>query len=180
MSCWQAVEYGVKLCDQGVLPADKREAWRQSRREIAAWIEENCWSEARASYVAWPGADALDASLALSVRFGFGSPARQEATLAAIDGELNSGLFHHRFSGVQSSEGCFLACSFWMAEAKARLGRKEEAKASFETLVAALGGIGPLPEMVEAGTGLWLGNMPQGLTHTAIIQAANAIGSPSL
>lgn len=177
ISCWQALARAIELCDQGLMPADRRDSWSDTRREIEDWIENQCWSETRQSYVAWPGSDVIDASLALTVRFGFGSPARQEATLAAIDGELGCGLFHHRMSGVQTSEGCFLACSFWVAEAKARLGRTEEARASLDALIMALGGIGPLPEMAEAKTGRWLGNMPQGLTHIAIIQAASAVAS---
>lgn len=78
-------------------------------------------------------------------------------------------------SGVQGSEGCFLACSFWLVEAKARIGRRAEAMAEFDALPTALGGVGTLPEMVEAATGRWLGNMPQGLTHLALIRAALAI-----
>ena len=79
-------------------------------------------------------------------------------------------------SGVSETEGCFLACSLWLCEAKARLGRREEAVAEFEALLQAIGGIGVLPEMAEPGTGRWLGNMPQGLTHLAIIQAATLLG----
>lgn len=175
LSCWQALARAVDLADAGLLPTDRRERWAATRDLIEAWIETRCWSEPRQAYVGWPGSEVIDASLALMARSGFGEPRRVEATLAAIDGELGCGLFHHRMSGVQDSEGCFLACSFWLIEAKARLGRVEEAQASFEALVAALGGVGVLPEMAEAGSGRWLGNMPQGLTHIALIQAAVAI-----
>ncbi|HYC96821.1 glycoside hydrolase family 15 protein [Brevundimonas sp.] len=175
LSCWQALACAVDLADRGILAEPGRAAWTVERDRIAAWIEQRCWSEARQAYVAWPGSEAIDASLALVVRLGFGARPRQEATIRAIDEALRSGLFHHRLSGVQDSEGCFLACSFWIIEAKARLGRREEAAADFEALVVALGGVGVLPEMAEAGTGRWLGNMPQGLTHLALIQAAAAL-----
>lgn len=179
LSCWQALARAVDLADAGVLPVGRRACWAETRDLVASWIEERCWSEPRQAYVGWPGSEVIDASLALMVRSGFGAPQRVEATLAAIDGELGCGLFHHRMSGVQDSEGCFLACSFWLIEAKARLGRVAEAAASFEALVAALGGVGVLPEMAEAGSGRWLGNMPQGLTHIALIQAAAAISRGS-
>jgi GH15 family glucan-1,4-alpha-glucosidase len=175
ISCWQALTCAVSLSEAGHLPAARRDAWAATRDEIAAWIEDCCWCPERQSYVAWPGSDVIDASLALIVRLGYGSQERQAATIRAIDGALRTGLFHHRMSGVEESEGCFLACSFWLVEAKARLDRREEAAADFEALVAALGGIGVLPEMVEAGSGRWLGNMPQGLTHLALIQAAVAL-----
>jgi GH15 family glucan-1,4-alpha-glucosidase len=175
ISCWQALSRAIALAEAGRLPAQDRDVWTTERDRIADWIETHCWCPRRQAYVSWPGSDVLDASLALTARLGFGPLERRAATLRAIDGELRSGLFHHRMSGVQDSEGCFLACSFWLVEAKARIGRRAEAMAEFDALVTALGGVGTLPEMVEAGTGRWLGNMPQGLTHLALIRAALAI-----
>jgi GH15 family glucan-1,4-alpha-glucosidase len=176
ISAWQALDCAVRLADGGWLPDQARDRWARERDRIAAWIEENGWSDERQAYVSWPGSDAVDAGLTLAARFGYGPPARIEATLRAIDGALRAGPFHHRMSGVSETEGCFLACSLWLCEAKARLGRREEAIAEFEALLAAIGGIGVLPEMAEPGTGRWLGNMPQGLTHLAIIQAATLLG----
>lgn len=176
ISAWQALDCAVQLADRGLLPAEARDGWAATRDEVAGWIEDNVWSDERQAYVSWPGSDAIDAGLTLAARFGYGPPARVEATLRAIDGALRTGPFHHRMSGVSETEGCFLACSLWLCEAKARLGRRDEAIAEFQALLKAIGGIGVLPEMAEPGTGRWLGNMPQGLTHLAIIQAATLLG----
>ncbi|UAK26657.1 DUF5911 domain-containing protein [Sphingomonas nostoxanthinifaciens] len=175
ISCWQAMNRAVQLADDGHLPTTCRERWSRERDRIAAWIGEHCWSEEKQAYTGWAGSDTLDASLALAVRFGFEDCGRLERTIDALDRELGAGPFHYRYTGMSEEEGCFLACSFWIAEAKALLGRGNEARDAFEALVAVLGSEGPYPEMIDPESGCWLGNIPQGLTHLAIIDAALAL-----
>lgn len=173
VSCWQALQHAVALADQGHLPTTCRERWLRERDRIATWIEEHCWSAARDAYVFHPDSDRLDAAVALAVRFGFPSHDRLRRTLAAIDTELGSGAFHYRYSGAAQEEGCFLACTFWMVEAHALLGRRDHAAAAFDAAMRGIaGGVGILPEMVDPASGAFLGNLPQGLTHLAIVQAA--------
>lgn len=175
ISCWQALNRAVQMADDGHLAATCRPRWSRVRDRIAAWIDANCWSEPRQAYTAWAGSEELDASLALAVRFGFDGKARMETTLDAIDRELGEGAFHYRYTGMAEEEGCFIACSFWIVEAKALLGRHAEAEAAFEALVEALGAEGIYPEMIEPATGTWLGNLPQGLTHLALVHAASSL-----
>nr|WP_235425541.1 glycoside hydrolase family 15 protein [Croceibacterium mercuriale] len=176
ISCWQALARAVELVDQGQLPNTCRDRWCRERDRIAHWIEENCWSETQGAYVLHPGTDRLDAAMVLAVRFGFGNRGRLERTLDTIDQELGSGPFHYRYSDVQVEEGCFLACSFWMIEARALLGQKDRARDNLRTLVTALDrGVGIYSEMVDPRTGAYLGNLPQGLTHLAHIMAIEAI-----
>jgi GH15 family glucan-1,4-alpha-glucosidase len=174
ISCWQALNRAVQLADDGHFPVTCRPRWSRVRDRIEAWINEHCWSERKQSYTAWAGSEALDASLALAVRFGFDGQDRLASTLDAIDQELGSGPFYYRYSGVFAEEGCFLACSFWIAEAKALLGRREEAETAFCAFVEALGDEGIYPEMIDPDDGTWLGNLVQGLTHLALVHAASA------
>lgn len=176
ISCWQALNRAVALADDGHIPATCRERWSRERDRIAVWIDRHCWSEKMQAYAAWAGADTLDASLALAVHFGFDASDRLLATIRAIDRELGAGPFHYRYSGVATEEGCFLACSFWIVQAKAILGLRDEASTAFETLIEALGRPGAYPEMIDPKDGSWLGNMPQGLTHLALVHAAAALG----
>lgn len=176
ISCWQALARAVELADGGQLPTTCRERWSRERDRIAEWIEANCWSEDKQAFVMHPGSDRLDASLALAVRFGFDGRERLGMTLDAIDRELGAGPFHYRYTGADEEEGCFLACSFWMAEARALTGDRDGARRRLDELTAALDrGVGVYPEMIAPRSGSFLGNLPQGLTHLAHIAALSAL-----
>ncbi|WP_182087310.1 glycoside hydrolase family 15 protein [Aureimonas sp. ME7] len=177
ISAWQALARAVELADAGHIPSTCRDRWERSRDRIAEWVDANCWSERLQSYVMVPGRDELDASLALAVRFGYDGRDRLEKTIRALDDKLRSGIFHYRYHGVENDEGCFLACTFWIIEGLALLGHREEARLRFDEVMEALDAKGPgvLTEMVDPKTGAFLGNMPQGLSHLALIQTAATI-----
>lgn len=177
ISCWQALSRAIELADGGHLPTTCRERWNRERQRIQGWIEENCWSEKRQAYVFYPGADRLDASVALAVRIGYPSDKRLRSTLEAVQTELGAGAFHYRYSQAHEEEGCFLACTFWIIEAWALLGQRERAESAFHAAVKGLHhGVGIYSEMIDPRTGDFLGNLPQGLTHLAAMRAALAIG----
>lgn len=181
ISCWQALARAVELADGGHLPGACRDRWARSRDRVADWIDAHCWSEAKQAYVMHPGTEKLDASLTLAVRFRFGNPERLAGTCRAIDRELGHGPYHYRYTGVDAEEGCFLACTFWLVEARALLGQQEEAQAAFEAVVAALDrNSGTYAEMADPVSGTYLGNLPQGLTHLALIQAAATLSGMDL
>jgi GH15 family glucan-1,4-alpha-glucosidase len=178
VSCWQALARAVELSDGGQLPTTCRERWLRERDRIAGWIEENCWSETKQAFVFYPGSEKLDASLALMVRFGFDGRERLEKTLDAIDAELGTGPYHYRYSDVSAEEGCFLACTFWMVEARALLGQRERAEQAFEAIIKALDrGVGIMTEMADPRTGAFLGNLPQGLSHLAHVMALDVLAA---
>jgi GH15 family glucan-1,4-alpha-glucosidase len=173
ISCWQALARAVELADDGQLPTTCRDRWARERDRVFEWVETYCWSETKQAFTMYPGSDMLDASVALAVRFRFDGHERLRATLTAIDRELGAGDFHFRYTGMEREEGCFLACSFWMAEAWALLGEREKARARMERLKTGLAhGNGILAEMIDPKSGAFLGNMPQGLSHLAHIMAA--------
>jgi GH15 family glucan-1,4-alpha-glucosidase len=178
VSCWQALARAVELADEGQLPTTCRERWSRERDRIAGWIEENCWSETKQAFVFYPGTDKLDASLALMVRFGFDGRERLEKTLDAIDAELGTGPYHYRYSEVSAEEGCFLACTFWMVEARALLGQRERAEQAFDAITTALDrGVGIMTEMADPRTATFLGNLPQGLSHLAHVMALDVLAA---
>jgi GH15 family glucan-1,4-alpha-glucosidase len=86
------------------------------------------------------------------------------------------GALLYRATGMSAVEGAFVACSFWMVECLARIGCVEEAVAAMDALVALPGPTGLLSEQVDPRTGALLGNLPQALSHLALIDAAVAIG----
>ncbi|GJE52888.1 Trehalase [Methylobacterium tardum] len=177
ISAWQGLARAVELAEAGHLPATCVPRWQRERDRIAAWVEEHCWSETRKAYTLHPGTERLDASLALAVRFGFDGRDKLSSTLDAVLEELGRGPFLFRYSGAEQEEGAFLACSFWMAEALAELGRQDEAEEVFAGTIRGLPrGVGILSEMVDPESGDFLGNTPQGLSHLALIHAACTIG----
>ncbi|WP_197975466.1 glycoside hydrolase family 15 protein [Rhizobium sp. CFBP 8762] len=181
VSTWQALARAVELADGNHLPTTCRDRWARTRDRIAEWIETHCWSEKLQAFSFYAGSDTLDASMALAVRFGFDGKERLESTIRAIDRELKSGPYHYRYSGVDKEEGCFLACTFWVAEAKALLGHTQESEDDFQAIVDALDrGSGTYSEMADPKTGAFLGNMPQGLTHLALVQTAATLSGKGI
>jgi GH15 family glucan-1,4-alpha-glucosidase len=172
ISAWQALARAVELADAGQLPTTCRDRWERERDRIELWIGEHCWSEEKQAFVFYPGSDKLDASLALAVRFRFNGHDRLRCTVDAIQRELGAGPYHYRYTGAEKDEGCFLACTFWQIEARHLLGQHDLANAMFDDIERALDhGVGVFSEMADPRTGEYLGNLPQGLTHLAVVHS---------
>lgn len=181
ISCWQALARAVALADSGQLPTTSRDRWYRERGRIEAWIQAHCWSEALQAYEFYPGSGRLDASMALAVRFGFDGRERLIATVDAIEKELACGDFHYRYGGAEKEEGCFIACTFWLAEARLLLGQREQGE---RLIVKAqdklLGqGVGVFSEMIDGRSLAFLGNLPQGLSHLSHVMALDVLARPS-
>lgn len=123
-----------------------------------------------------PGTDRLDASLLLATRFGFERHDRLALTREAVRRELCRGPLVFRYSGMEAEEGAFLACAFWLVEAFALRGEHGAAVGQMDALLAATSGnLGLLGEQMDPVRGATLGNMPQALSHLALIHAALAV-----
>jgi GH15 family glucan-1,4-alpha-glucosidase len=99
-------------------------------------------------------------------------------TVETIDRELSVDGFVSRYrhreelDGLPPGEGAFLLCSFWMVQALAMMGRKQEAAARFEKLLALRNDVGLLSEEYDPRAKRLLGNIPQAFSHTALINSA--------
>jgi GH15 family glucan-1,4-alpha-glucosidase len=158
--------------------------WRDEALAVRDFIETRCWSGRLGSYTRHAGGEELDASLLLGVLLGYESTdtGRLSATVDAIRRELGHGPLLARYSGddgLEGGEGAFLCCSFWLADALARLGRLDEASELMEQLVALANDVGLYAEEVDPDSNELLGNMPQGLVHLALINAAVSIAEAS-
>jgi GH15 family glucan-1,4-alpha-glucosidase len=179
--CWVALDRATQLARGGWLPATHAGRWRAEAEAIRRFIDEHCWSETKRSYVWYAGGDELDASLLLMaiVRYDRPDSPRLRGTVQAIRQALGSGPLLHRYTGddgLTGGEGAFLCCSFWLAEALAIAGRREQAVELMDQLVGLANDVGLYAEEIEPTTHEFLGNFPQGLVHLALISAAVAIG----
>jgi len=180
MMCAVALDRALQLAQQEAIPNRHTARWRTEARAIRDFVETNCWSDKRNSYVRCAGEETLDASLLLGILHGYAEPTNERmlATVDAIQRELAAGPFvrrHGNDDGAQGAEGAFIACSFWLAEALARGGRVDAAAELMEQLLALANDVGLYSEEIDPQTGEFLGNMPQGLSHLALISAAAAI-----
>jgi GH15 family glucan-1,4-alpha-glucosidase len=179
MMCWVALERAVDLARRGVIADDHAPAWEVEAEAIRDFIESECWSPAKQSYVRFAGSEETDASLLLGLLHGFeGRAERLSGTVEAIRRELSDGPYVHRYrgeDGLAGTEGAFLSCSFWLTEALARGGRVDEAAELMDQLVALANDVGLYGEEIDPATNEFLGNTPQALSHLALISAAVAI-----
>jgi GH15 family glucan-1,4-alpha-glucosidase len=179
IACWTALRRAAGLAEEGRIPAGGARRWRSEAEAIRAFVDDRCWSEEKRSYVRFAGSEELDASILLAVLMGYEDRAdRLLTTVEAVRRELGHGPLLYRYTGedgLSGSEGFFLTCSFWLADALARCGRLEEAAETMEQLLPFANDVGLYSEEVEPGTGEFLGNFPQGLVHLALINAAVSI-----
>src|SRR5439155_19279021 len=108
----------------------------------------------RNTFVQYYGAEELDASLLMIPLIGFLPPAdpRVRGTVEAIERHLLKDGFVARYptkaevDGLPPGEGTFLACSFWLADCLALMGRQADAQRLFERLLALRNDVGLLAE----------------------------------
>jgi len=176
---WVAFDRAVSAVEDFKLPGPV-EHWRQLRDKLHDEICERAFNPKIGAFTQSYESDLLDAATLLIPLVGFLPPSdpRVKGTVEAIGQGLMEGGYVLRYDtrqtedGLPPGEGVFLACSFWYADNLALVGRREEAVAMFERLLAVRNDVGLLPEQVEPLSGMMLGNFPQGLSHLALIDTA--------
>jgi len=178
MMCWIALDRACRLAESGQIPASGIGRWQAEAAAIRHFVRQRCWSEKRRSYVRFPDADELDASLLLPALLGYGGEAETQPlrnTVQRVRAELGSGPLLHRYrgdDGLPGEEGAFITCSFWLVDALARLGERNQAAELMEELLALANDVGLYAEEIDVSSGAFVGNFPQALVHLALINAA--------
>ncbi|QFZ79041.1 glycoside hydrolase family 15 protein [Streptomyces fagopyri] len=180
---WVAVDRTIKLIESG--DADgPLEKWRELRDDIHRDVCEKGYDKERNTFTQSYGSRELDASLLLIPQMGFLPPddKRVIGTIEAIQRELStSDGFILRYptsgedagvDGLEGDEGAFLACSFWMADDLAMIGRVDEARKLFERLLALRNDLGLLAEEWDPRLQRQVGNFPQAFSHVPLIDTA--------
>jgi len=178
IGCWVALDRAHRLAEAGQLASTHAPRWQAEAQTIHDWVDEHCWSQAKQAYTFYADTDELDAAVLLAARTGFCAPhdPRLETTIAAVRTELGAGgSLIYRYSGQQDKEGAFLACSCWVIEALTYVGRTTEARELLEEFLDRGSDLGLYSEEMDPATGELLGNLPQALSHLALIGAATAV-----
>jgi GH15 family glucan-1,4-alpha-glucosidase len=178
--CWVAVDRALRLADKRSLPAPMQK-WQQLRTDIYESVFKNFWNEKLQSFVAYEGADFVDASALLMPLLRFISPIdpRWRSTMKKIEADLTEDALVYRYNakatgvdGLEGREGTFTACSFWYIECLARSGQSDKARLMFERMISYANHLGLYSEQLGP-SGEHVGNFPQALTHLALISAAS-------
>ncbi|EHM26472.1 putative glycosyl hydrolase [Streptomyces sp. W007] len=180
---WVAVDRTIKLVESGDVEGPL-ERWYQLRDDIHRDVCERGYDKERNTFTQSYGSKELDASLLLIPQMGFLPPddKRVIGTIEAIQRELSTeDGFILRYptegeeagvDGLAGDEGAFLACSFWMADDLAMIGRVDEARQLFEKLLSLRNDLGLLAEEWDSGLQRQVGNFPQAFSHVPLIDTA--------
>ncbi len=176
---WVAVDRAVKAVEQFGLDGPVGH-WRELRARIHQDVLAHGFDTARNTFLQYYGGTSLDASSLMIPMVGFlpATDPRVSGTINAIERELVSDGLVRRYSemdvdGLPGREGAFLACSFWLADNLAMVGRKEDAEKLFDRLLGLRNDVGLLAEEYDTESRRAVGNFPQAFSHIALINTAH-------
>lgn len=177
--CWAACDRLARIADHLGL-ADRAAKWRASADFIHGGIVNEAWNEELNSFTSCFGGKDVDASLLLLADLGFVAPRDPMAlgTLAEVERRLRHGNHLYRYAGEDDfgePESAFNICTLWLAETLARVGREEEAREVFASVLAVRNDVGLLSEGVELETGELWGNFPQTYSMVGLIRCARRL-----
>ncbi|MFB9538769.1 MULTISPECIES: glycoside hydrolase family 15 protein [Streptomyces] len=184
---WVAADRAVRTLERHPELDGDLEGWRALRDEVHREVCERGYDPERNTFTQSYGSRELDAALLLIPRVGFLPPddPRVIGTIDAIREELDHRGLLLRYTtadadasdvdGLPGSEGTFVVCSFWLADALHMTGRTKEARALFERLVGLANDVGLLSEEFDPVTCRQLGNFPQAFSHIGLVNTALAL-----
>ncbi|MFJ7070841.1 glycoside hydrolase family 15 protein [Streptomyces sp. NPDC101115] len=183
---WVAADRAVRTLEEDPsLPGDAAR-WRAMRDEIHAEVCAKGYDPERNTFTQAYGSRELDAATLLIPLVGFLPPDDPwvVGTVDAVRAELMHGGFLRRYStegvpvdGLPGTEGTFLVCSFWLADALRLTGRAKEARELFDRLAGLCSDVGLLAEEYDPVTGRQLGNFPQAFSHIGLVGTALALAA---
>ncbi|GAA3836795.1 glycoside hydrolase family 15 protein [Nocardioides panacisoli] len=177
---WAGLDRAVRSVERHGLdgPVDR---WRATRDQIHAEVCARGFDTERDTFTQSYGSKGLDAALLLIPRVGFlpWDDPRVIGTIDAVQRQLTSDGFLLRYDpdedegdGLPGSEGVFLACTFWLADALHGAARHEEAEEVFARLAGLRNDVGMLSEEYDIKAHRQLGNTPQAYSLVGLVNTA--------
>jgi GH15 family glucan-1,4-alpha-glucosidase len=180
--CWVACDRLARIALH--LGIDDRVIhWRACADHMHKVICDRAFDPVRNAFVDSFDGRELDASLLLLHELGFLDAAdpRFAGTVEAIERELKRGDFVYRYvkcDDFGEPKMAFIVCTFWYIDALRTLGRRDQARALFERLLAHRNPLGLLSEDIDIHTGELWGNFPQTFSMVGLIQSALRLSKP--
>ena len=186
---WVGFDRMIRTAERSGLQAPL-DRWRTTRDAVHREVCAKGYDGDRQTFTQYYGSTGLDAALLLIPRVGFlpADDPRVHGTIEAVRRELCQDGFVLRYrtdadpnspqgtvDGLPGAEGAFLACSFWLADALALEGRRDEARDLFERLLQLRNDVGILSEEWDPHARRQLGNTPQAFSHVGLVNTALAL-----
>ncbi len=172
--CWVGVDRFIRHVDSN-LDEEFLAELETLRSAIHNEICNEGYHSGLGTFVDYFGGQSVDASLLMLPLLGF-LPIEDERisqTIARIERELiEGGLVRRHSARKEPPEGAFLACSLWLVDCRRMQGRRDEALALFDHVLALANDLGLLSEEYDVIGRHLAGNFPQALSHLSLINSA--------
>jgi GH15 family glucan-1,4-alpha-glucosidase len=174
--CWAGINRTAAIAARlGI--HDRAAHWHGIADNVGEALLKRVWNEKRQAFAAAEGSDDMDASVLLLPELGLIDAAdpRFASTVAAVESDLVRGQYVMRYAaeddfGLPETE--FLVCRFWLIDALAALGRREEARERYQDALKLRNSYGLLAEDIHPQTGALWGNFPQTYSMAGVILSA--------
>ncbi|HEX3755652.1 MAG TPA: glycoside hydrolase family 15 protein [Rhizomicrobium sp.] len=174
--CWAGVSRTCAIATRLGL-FERAQHWNALADNIGETLLKRVWNEKRKAFTAAEGTSDMDASVLLLPELGLIDAAdpRFASTVKAIEEDLVRGRHVMRYAteddfGKPETE--FLVCRFWLIDALAALGRREEARERYHDALSLRNSYGLLAEDIHPETGALWGNFPQTYSMAGLILSA--------
>jgi GH15 family glucan-1,4-alpha-glucosidase len=177
--CWAACDRLGKIATL-LGETERAETWRGYAHTIRETILARAWDAKENSFRDAFDEGHIDASLLLLHEIGFiaADDPRYVGTVAAAERHLKRGDHLLRYAVADDfglPETAFTVCTFWFINALAATGRRDEARAMFERLLACRNHVGLLSEDIDPKTGELWGNFPQTYSLVGLVLCAQRL-----
>jgi GH15 family glucan-1,4-alpha-glucosidase len=184
LMCWAGIERVIRIKEKGYLNSLDLSVLVAARELAERAIEK---SVKEGSLRNGPKDESLDASLLLLPVLRYTNKELCKKTVMQISQDLKMGAseklssFLYRYvrkDDFGRPHSAFLLCSFWLVQALASVGEKEQAQKVMVQAVSAANELGLLSEHFLPDEKHQIGNYPQAYSHVGLINAAFAISPP--
>lgn len=178
--CWVALDRANKIADL-LHKEGYAQKWKNVADIIKKDVRSNGWKDEIQSFSQTYCNTELDSSLLLMETYGFidAEDIHYKKTVDAVYRKLLYKGLMFRYNNVDDfgiPSSAFTICTFWMVRALFVIGRKDEARSLFDTLISYSNHLGLFSEDLDFDTKSQLGNFPQAYSHLALINTAMLFG----